>query len=1053
MKSLNQTNDLSIIWLDRNIFTPEYQPYLNKLGINFFTQISTQDSNYRVNVNIPDNHKYLDYDIRLYKDSQSAIEHLKTLKFNDVIIIVGGNLYDNFVEELKQQLKDIYIIPKIIVFNPHGGMIFSRANNPFNCCRKEGQDEKFFYCGGFHSSFDTIKNYIDSNQKEIYFDNPNNNQTRNAEKDVKCIFDPIEKEEDLILPTFYKVLIDISKTENNNLFIQNVYRNYNNQDNYKKLLRPIVNIPPGINIPVELLSKYYARIYTIEGDFYKRMKQNLLSDHNENNVIYQPYIKTLYEGVKKGALKTCIGKKLYSAQNIPQNEIQNLDYYKNNKKVDLPMSIIFSKGFLSFSKDLNEAEKFFLLYERKNALLIIEDAKKEYDLFTHADIEELSFFPNEKEVLFFPFSAFGIDSFEYDYNKNRYEIKLIYLGKFIEKFKNDKKFNTSTDVLPNTKFKALFQKSGLVEESTVQNLKIKDVSKKYKKYKEPSKPCTCSKKLIIPLIVGLIIAAALAVILPLILRNKEEGKEEGKEKICEEGSYYDSDSSQCLICGAGYYSSKGAKECTRCQDGYSSYTNSSSCFLCQAGSFSNNNVDRCTSCEEGTYSKEGASECLKCPEGTFSNTKGATSCNNCPAGTSPNENKTSCLPCPKGTFIESGSSKCTQCPEGTYSDVDGSTSCTRCPAGTYPNENKTSCTSCPKGTFSEPGSSECTQCPAGTYSDIDGSTSCTRCPEGTYANMLRTGCNNCEEIYSVEKCIKCPEGTYSIGNFECSKCQAGTYSDRIGKSACISCPAGTASVYSRQYCKTCPKGYFSRYSGSTECRKCDEGTYSDKEGSTSCIECPSGTISVTNRESCSSCPKGYFSSKSGSSICTKCSEGYYQDNTGSTSCKICPAGTKSVFSKEYCESCSKGYFSKNSGSTSCSKCPEGTYADEIESTSCTKCPPGTASVYSREYCSSCPKGYHTKYSGSSECNKCPEGTYSDVEGASSCNNCPAGTESVSSREYCNSCAKGYYAKNEGSANCSKCPKNTYSDVVGAKSCSKCDTGYCSNSGAQYCYKC
>ena len=88
MKTLNQTDDLYIIWLDKNIFTKEYQPYLNKLGINYFDpQITIQDT--LCKVNFEDNHKYLDYNIRLYKDSQSAIEHLKTLNFNDVIIIVG----------------------------------------------------------------------------------------------------------------------------------------------------------------------------------------------------------------------------------------------------------------------------------------------------------------------------------------------------------------------------------------------------------------------------------------------------------------------------------------------------------------------------------------------------------------------------------------------------------------------------------------------------------------------------------------------------------------------------------------------------------------------------------------------------------------------------------------------------------------------------------------------------------------------------------------------------------------------------------------------------
>ena len=64
------------------------------------------------------------------------------------------------------------------------------------------------------------------------------------------------------------------------------------------------------------------------------------------------------------------------------------------------MSIIFSKAFMSFSKNLNVAEDFL---RGKNTLLIVEDAKAEYDLLTHADIEELSTYGYEKEVLFFRF--------------------------------------------------------------------------------------------------------------------------------------------------------------------------------------------------------------------------------------------------------------------------------------------------------------------------------------------------------------------------------------------------------------------------------------------------------------------------------------------------------------------------------------------------------------------------------------------------------------------------------------------------------------------------
>ena len=61
----------------------------------------------------------------------------------------------------------------------------------------------------------------------------------------------------------------------------------------------------------------------------------------------------------------------------------------------------------------------------------------EYNLATHGDIENISFYPEEKEVLFFPFSSFEIKNikeikFE---NDNGYQIDLLYLGKYLKKIK------------------------------------------------------------------------------------------------------------------------------------------------------------------------------------------------------------------------------------------------------------------------------------------------------------------------------------------------------------------------------------------------------------------------------------------------------------------------------------------------------------------------------------------------------------------------------------------------------------------------------------------
>ena len=81
----------------------------------------------------------------------------------------------------------------------------------------------------------------------------------------------------------------------------------------------------------------------------------------------------------------------------------------------MPGSIVFSRSFLSFSKEKKLAEK-FLNNSNNNkdlskVLYVLEnDNTLGYDLSTHGDIEKISFYPNEKEVLFFPFSSFEIKS-------------------------------------------------------------------------------------------------------------------------------------------------------------------------------------------------------------------------------------------------------------------------------------------------------------------------------------------------------------------------------------------------------------------------------------------------------------------------------------------------------------------------------------------------------------------------------------------------------------------------------------------------------------------
>ena len=96
---------------------------------------------------------------------------------------------------------------------------------------------------------------------------------------------------------------------------------------------------------------------------------------------------------------------------------------------------------------------------------------------THCDIENISIYPQKKEVLFFPFSSFEIkDINEKKYNGEKiYEIKLLYLEKYLEEIENIDKN------IPDSKFKNEMIELGLISENKME--KTKKIINYYKEYK------------------------------------------------------------------------------------------------------------------------------------------------------------------------------------------------------------------------------------------------------------------------------------------------------------------------------------------------------------------------------------------------------------------------------------------------------------------------------------------------------------------------------------------------------------------------------------------
>jgi len=152
-----------------------------------------------------------------------------------------------------------------------------------------------------------------------------------------------------------------------------------------------------------------------------------------NNIeYYLPYIKALYEGVKLKSLPLCFDNILYRG-----SKISNIEIKKIVDHININYNIIFAKSFISFFKDKNIAECFYKLgnsnQNLSKVLYILEKNNNlGYNLSNHCDMKNISYYGDEREVLFFPFSFFLIKEIKLIHigNENGYEVKLLYLGKY-----------------------------------------------------------------------------------------------------------------------------------------------------------------------------------------------------------------------------------------------------------------------------------------------------------------------------------------------------------------------------------------------------------------------------------------------------------------------------------------------------------------------------------------------------------------------------------------------------------------------------------------------
>ena len=397
----NCDKDSILIWIDRNIHNNQNTQYTKEI------------------------HKFKCLKIKVFENIKEAINYIKQIKFESTKIIISGELYSEFLNSLKEVIRDIFVAPKIIVFTNNKEKFYMLNKDYHN------KENIFYTYGGVVTTFQEITKFLideikprklEKNNSIKFLKNENLQNNFIKSDGSEYIFEYIDCKEKLIYPLLYKSLLENISLDNLENYTALLFSTYskNNLD-IKRLFGQIESMQ---NIPIEILSKYFARLLSIDSEFHEDINKDLRLGKSEKHLLY---IKVLYEGLRLKSLRFSNINILYRSSKISFYELNKIKNLLNNKKEGLRGPIVFSKSFLTFTKEERIAE-YFLPHRNvgENFIGVF--------FILEMDFENISFYQEGKEVLLFPFSAFVIKELQEISIKNVrcYQIKLLYLGKYLK---------------------------------------------------------------------------------------------------------------------------------------------------------------------------------------------------------------------------------------------------------------------------------------------------------------------------------------------------------------------------------------------------------------------------------------------------------------------------------------------------------------------------------------------------------------------------------------------------------------------------------------------
>lgn len=426
-KDENEKYNLDIIWIDEKINNSENKSYLEKMK-NVYPNIK----------------------INVYDNLEEGFNEILNLEFVCIFVIVSGRLYSRYYHKLKENLVKLKCIPINIIFTSISFKKILENIEPdteqiISYDIQKSINNSFYNSGGVFDDYDEVAKYLNKfnsnfSKKQI------NKNLYNLSYEGLFTFNYLKSDIELLAPILYKDIITKKKISYDEIKKFNDFLlSYGNSDiNY--LIEPLSLLK---KIPIEIISKYWTRVYTIESKFYRELNNKLMkSDIN----LYDIYIRTLYFGLDSNSLFSNVNDKLYRGSMISENEIDKIINCKNQKVM------VFCKAFLSFSNDPNVAIDFLKMSSNEKGcsyvfyeLNPIDKNEIENYNISNIIVRDYSVLKNENEILFLPGSSFEIKDIKKSVNIGGIDtckITLGYIGKFnkdfYEIYNNPKKINEFT---------------------------------------------------------------------------------------------------------------------------------------------------------------------------------------------------------------------------------------------------------------------------------------------------------------------------------------------------------------------------------------------------------------------------------------------------------------------------------------------------------------------------------------------------------------------------------------------------------------------------------